>query len=141
MARTEEFQRASSVPRANSHFPKAATPVTETRRPRPSRLHETAPVIQTRTKAQHTGEVNGGDGLYIRGAARTTFTVVASNFAPGTTGADIEHVMENLGGGMTRCTLVASNPTVIAEMDFQDKGIADKVVETFNGKKVGFDGA
>lgn len=38
---------------------------------------------------------------------------------------------------MNSCKLVASNPTVIAEMSFVEKTGAEKVIETFNGKKVG----
>ena len=61
---------------------------------------------------------------------------MAQNFAPGTTAADIESVMLSVGGQMTSCKLVASNPTVIAEMAFVEKGGAEKVIDTFNGKKV-----
>lgn len=62
--------------------------------------------------------------------------MIAQNFAPGTTAADIEQVMLGVGGPMNSCKLVAANPTVIAEMSFVEKAGADKVIETFNGKKV-----
>lgn len=62
---------------------------------------------------------------------------MAQNFAPGTTAADIDSVMVSVGGEMTSCRLVASNPTVIAEMAFVDRAGAEAVIETFNGKKVG----
>ncbi len=61
---------------------------------------------------------------------------MAQNFAPGTTAADIESVMQSVGGDMTGCRLAASSPTVIAEMTFVEKSGAEKVIETFNGKKV-----
>jgi hypothetical protein len=62
--------------------------------------------------------------------------VVASNFAPGTTAADIESVMRSVGGDLQFCRLIAATPTVIAEMGFTDAGDADKVIETFNNKRV-----
>lgn len=55
---------------------------------------------------------------------------------PGTTAADIESVMADVGGQIQSCRLVTSNPTVIAEMVFLEKGGAERVIETFNGKKV-----
>jgi len=61
--------------------------------------------------------------------------VVAQNFASGTTAADIESVMQNVGGNMTSCKLMASDPTVIAEMAFVERSGAEKVIDTFNGKK------
>lgn len=79
---------------------------------------------------------NGGPGISFKGAASGPYTVVAQNFAPGTTAADIESVMQSVGGDMTNCKLVASHPTVIAEMMFVERAGAEKVIETFNGKKV-----
>ena len=60
----------------------------------------------------------------------------AQNFAPGTTAADIESVMQNVGGQMTYCKLVSAAPTVIAEMSFVDRTGAEKVIDMFNNKKV-----
>lgn len=62
--------------------------------------------------------------------------MVASNFAPGTTAADIESVMRSVGGDLQFCRLMAAQPTVIAEMGFTNAGDADKVIETFNNKRV-----
>ncbi|KAH0341850.1 hypothetical protein KCU81_g6007, partial [Aureobasidium melanogenum] len=72
--------------------------------------------------------------ITIRGAAGP-YCVVASNFAPGTTAADIESVMAPVGGEMSGCKLVSASPTVIAEMLFLDKAGADNVINMFNGKK------
>jgi hypothetical protein len=44
--------------------------------------------------------------------------------------------MQSVGGDITSCKLVASNPTVIAEMTFVERAGAEKVIDTFNGKKV-----
>jgi len=85
------------------------------------------------------GNGNGGGNISIRGAAGGPYVVVASNFAPGTTAADIESVMRGVGGEILYCRLVASTPTVIAEMGFPELGSADRVIATFNNKKVGLD--
>lgn len=75
--------------------------------------------------------------MSIRGAATSApLVIVAQNFAPGTTAADIESVMLKVGGELTSCRLVSSTPTVIAEMQFADPAGADNVIEQFNGKKV-----
>ena len=60
----------------------------------------------------------------------------ASNFAPGTTAADIESVMQSVGGQMKYCKLASAAPTVIAEMSFVEKAGAEAVIEMFNNKKV-----
>jgi hypothetical protein len=64
------------------------------------------------------------------------YTVIASNFAPGTTAADIEAVMAPIGGEMLSCRLASSHPTVIAEMLFVEKDGAEHVIAMFNNKKV-----
>jgi hypothetical protein len=74
--------------------------------------------------------------MNIKGAASGPYIVIAQNFQLGTTAADIESVMQDVGGQLTSCKLVASNPTVIAEMAFVEKSGAEKVIDTFNGKKV-----
>lgn len=79
--------------------------------------------------------MNGGS-ISIRGAAGGPYVVMASNFAPGTTAADIESVMRSVGGDLQFCRLVAAQPTVIAEMGFTNAEDADKVIETFNNKRV-----
>lgn len=63
---------------------------------------------------------------------------MASNFAPGTTSADIESVMRSVGGDLQFCRMMSNSPTVIAEIGFVDAGDADKVIETFNNKRVSF---
>lgn len=80
-------------------------------------------------------EVENGIGLSIRGSAGP-YTVVASNFAPGTTGADVQSAMEPIGGELQSCRIVANSPTVIAEMVFTAKSGAENVISTFNNQKV-----
>ncbi|KAK0852587.1 hypothetical protein LTS02_012320 [Friedmanniomyces endolithicus] len=79
--------------------------------------------------------VDNGAGLSIRGAASGPYIVEASNFAPGTTAADIESVMQGVGGQLNYCRLVAATPTVIAQMSFVDKLGAEAVIKMFNNKK------
>ena len=74
----------------------------------------------------------------IRGIAAPEgpFTVVGSNFAPGTTAADIEAALMSTGGAMLKCKILTASPTVMAEMVFTEKTSADRVIETFNNRKV-----
>ncbi|KAF2153778.1 hypothetical protein K461DRAFT_320008 [Myriangium duriaei CBS 260.36] len=80
------------------------------------------------------GRIAPNAELNIRGAAGP-YTVVAQNFAPGTTAADIESVMQPFGGAMISCKVIAARPTVIAELVFAEKQGADKVISTFNNQK------
>jgi hypothetical protein len=78
-------------------------------------------------------------GINIRGMGEApTFTVIAQNFAPGTTAADIEAVLapDPVEAGLVKCRLLASNPTVIAELVFSKRQTAETIIATFNNKKV-----
>ncbi|KAI2631029.1 hypothetical protein GGR54DRAFT_182248 [Hypoxylon sp. NC1633] len=72
-------------------------------------------------------------GMTIRGLAGPS-AVMAQNFAPGTTAADIESAMTPVGGIVSSCRLVKTQPIVIAEIIFESKEGADRVVEMFNNK-------
>ena len=72
--------------------------------------------------------------MSIRGAAGP-FVVLAANFAPGTTAADIESVMQEIGGECS-CKILELRPAVLAQMTFTERAGAEKVISTFNGKKV-----
>lgn len=88
---------------------------------------------ETQRDGQQGAAFNGTE-INIRGAAGP-YCVVASNFAPGTTAADIESVMAPIGGAMLGCKLISSNPTVIVEMVFTERSGADNVIAMFNNKK------
>ncbi|KAL6718413.1 hypothetical protein ACLMJK_004502 [Lecanora helva] len=75
-----------------------------------------------------------GEEISIRGTAGP-YVVIGSNFAPGTTAADIESAMVPSGGEMQSCKILTSTPTVIAEMVFSEKQNAESVISTFNNKK------
>ena len=76
-----------------------------------------------------------GPGLTIRGLAGPC-VVVASNFAPGTTSADIQSAVDNAGLPMESCRVITSYPTVIAELMFVDKPGAENCIANFNNRKV-----
>lgn len=85
----------------------------------------------------HANIVKNEGEITIRGAAGP-YTVVGSNFAPGTTAADIESAMAPIGGSMEDCKIVSHKPVVVAEMVFLEKAKAENVIATFNDKRVGF---
>jgi hypothetical protein len=74
-------------------------------------------------------------GITIRGLAGP-FAVMAQNFAPGTTAADIESAMTPIGGIVSSCRLIKTSPIVIAEIVFESKDGADRVIETFDNQTV-----
>lgn len=74
-------------------------------------------------------------GMTIRGLAGP-FAVMAQNFAPGTTAADIESAMTPVGGEMVSCEIVKTQPFIIVEMVFASREGGEKVIETFNNKTV-----
>ncbi|EUC37040.1 hypothetical protein COCVIDRAFT_23347 [Bipolaris victoriae FI3] len=79
---------------------------------------------------------NDGAGISIRGVANGgPCTVIASNFAPGTTAADIEAVMSPIGGETLGCKLLSASPTVMVELQFATREGAENVIATFNNQK------
>ena len=89
------------------------------------------------TQSPRNGAASRGPGeeISIRGIAGP-YVVIGSNFAPGTTAADIESAMIPSGGEMQSCRIISSAPTVMAEMVFAEKHNAESVISTFNNKKV-----
>jgi hypothetical protein len=133
------MKRTPSLPRSTT--PRQNRPSGPSRPPANSRPSYTQPLADRANDVKSTGyavdeAANGAGGLNIKGAASGPSIVIAQNFQPGTTAADIESVMQEVGGEMKSCRLVASNPTVIAEMVFLEKSGAEKVIDTFNNKKV-----
>jgi hypothetical protein len=90
--------------------------------------------------SSQVGKAQPETGFSIKGTAGP-FVVQASNFAPGTTAADIEAAVQAMAidstgnSGLITCRILTNNPTVIAEMVFSERYIADRVVETFNNEK------
>ncbi|KAK4250577.1 hypothetical protein C7999DRAFT_38417 [Corynascus novoguineensis] len=92
--------------------------------------------IPTGPRAMAKAATTFNKGFTIRGLAGP-FVVMAQNFAPGTTAADIESAMTPVGGIITSCRLVKQHPIVIAEIVFESKEGADNVIATFNNQTVG----
>ena len=95
-------------------------------------LYNTAVTQPPRNGVTSKGQ---GEEISIRGTAGP-YVVIGSNFAPGTTAADIESAMVPSGGEMQNCRIISSAPTVMAEMVFAEKHNAESVISTFNNKKV-----
>lgn len=75
------------------------------------------------------------NGITIRGLAGP-FVVIAQNLAPGTTASDLESAMMPVGGLVSKCRIIKTHPIVIAEIEFQTKEGADRVIERFNNQLV-----
>ncbi|KAL2264033.1 hypothetical protein VTK26DRAFT_3337 [Humicola hyalothermophila] len=95
-----------------------------------SQQHQQQPFSKTAAKVPTT---TFNKGMTIRGLAGP-FVVMAQNFAPGTTAADIESAMTPVGGIITSCRLLKQHPIVIAEIVFESKEGADNVIATFNNQ-------
>ncbi|KAK6866203.1 RNA-binding protein [Apiospora arundinis] len=74
-----------------------------------------------------------GGGLTIRGLAGP-YAVLAQNFAPGTTAADIESAMTPVGGLVSSCKIIKTHPLVIAEIVFESREGAEQAIATFNNQ-------
>lgn len=62
--------------------------------------------------------------------------MIGSNFAPGTTAADIQSALEPVGGAIVSCRVVSTYPTVTAEMAFAERQGAESVVANFHNQRV-----
>lgn len=62
--------------------------------------------------------------------------VVGSNFAPGTTAADIQSALEPIAGPMLSCRVIGHHPMVTAEFEYADKWNAENVVANFHNQRV-----
>jgi len=86
------------------------------------------------TGAPATTDTISRGSVNIRGTAGP-YTVIAENFAPGTTAGDIQSVMQATGGDILSCVLLSRIPRVIAEVVFADKLGAQMVVEKYHNQK------
>jgi hypothetical protein len=102
---------------------------------RSSRTYDKFASVLTRN-ANPPARNNDAPGFSIRGVATGgPYTVIASNFAPGTTAADIEAVMSPHAGETLGCRLLTAAPTVMVELQVVTKEGADNVIATFNNQK------
>ncbi|KAH7040992.1 uncharacterized protein B0I36DRAFT_17867 [Microdochium trichocladiopsis] len=127
-----------SAPATNSlaariHAPGTAAPKATTQ-PRQNRASKLADAYsRTQAHAYPPPGLQQGQGITIRGLAGP-FAIMAQNFAPGTTAADIESAMTPVGGLITTCRLIKTHPIVIAEIVFESKEGAERVIQTFNNQ-------
>ncbi|RCI13712.1 hypothetical protein L249_7950 [Ophiocordyceps polyrhachis-furcata BCC 54312] len=87
--------------------------------------------------ANASPRASGVKNISIRGLAGPS-CVIAQNFAPGTTAADIESAMTPIGGEMISCSIIKTSPPLTAEMMFSSREGAERVIETFHDKTVSF---
>lgn len=79
----------------------------------------------------------GSTGYTIKGTGSTgPYIVLGSNFAPGTTAADIQSALEPVGGEIVRSRIMSQAPTVTAEIIFAEKWGAENVVANFHNQLV-----
>ncbi|KAI1168543.1 hypothetical protein F5B18DRAFT_595533 [Nemania serpens] len=90
-----------------------------------------AAASSTNSQQMNIADSQQGFGFTIKGLAGP-FAVLAQNFAPGTTAADIESALTPVGGLISSCRLVKTHPIVIAEIVFESKEGADRVIERFD---------
>ncbi|OJD21657.1 hypothetical protein ACJ73_07002 [Blastomyces percursus] len=102
----------------------------------------TRPARKNRMFSDHITRNNGQSivedrdpGFSIKRSASGPCVVLGSNFAPGTTAADIESALEPVGGTMLGCRIVSTHPEVTAEMTFEERSGAESVVARFNNQK------
>jgi hypothetical protein len=87
--------------------------------------------------AEPRSALPGGNrtNLSIKGASGP-FIVVGSNFAPGTTAADIQSALEPATGPMLSCRITSSSPSVVAEFAYAEKSAAELVVANYHNQRV-----
>ncbi|KAL5343872.1 hypothetical protein BJX70DRAFT_351959 [Aspergillus crustosus] len=83
---------------------------------------------------QATVRDNAG-GINIKGASSAPIVVVGSNFAPGTTAADIQSAIEPVSGKILSCWVTSQNPTVTAKITFAEKSAAEKAIANFHNQR------
>lgn len=81
-------------------------------------------------------KLHPSSGMTIRGLAGP-YTIIAENFAIGTTAEDIQSAMAPIGGPILKCTVNGDNP-VTSEITFESKEGADNVIAQFHGQIVSF---
>ncbi|PWY64276.1 hypothetical protein BO70DRAFT_347187 [Aspergillus heteromorphus CBS 117.55] len=125
---------ATSSPKANTPNP---PPARQGFRPGPSnrRRPDESRLLSALNPENGQANVRNGTGLSIKGAGSGPFVVVASNFAPGTTAADIQSTIEPASGEILRCWVTSQRPAVTAEITFAEKQAAESAVANFHNQK------
>ncbi|KAF7588800.1 hypothetical protein BBP40_005193 [Aspergillus hancockii] len=74
-------------------------------------------------------------GMSIKGVGSGPFAVVGSNFAPGTTAADIQSALEPITGSILSCWVTSQHPAVTAEVTFAEKWAAESAIANFHNQR------
>lgn len=74
--------------------------------------------------------------MTIKGAGSGPSVVVGSNFAPGTTAADIQAALEPVAGPVLSCWVITQHPAVSAEITFAERQSADSAIANFHNQRV-----
>jgi hypothetical protein len=116
-------------------------------RPAPSRNASTQSQRERSNRVSHAlnssassrAQPQASTGFSIKGKAGP-WTIVASNFAPGTTAADIQATLSRDAldsdgqNGLLSCRLVSTSPTVSAELVISERTIADRIISIYNNQ-------
>ncbi|PYH93249.1 hypothetical protein BO71DRAFT_399915 [Aspergillus ellipticus CBS 707.79] len=130
---------AASSPKANApHPPRAPQAFRPGARPTKRRPDETRLLSALNPENGQANVRDGtgtGTGLQIKGVSSGPFVVVGSNFAPGTTAADIQSALEPVSGKISRCWVTAQHPAVTAEITFAEKHAAESAIANFHNQR------
>ncbi|RAL11700.1 DUF185-domain-containing protein [Aspergillus homomorphus CBS 101889] len=74
-------------------------------------------------------------GMTIKGAGSGPSVVIGSNFAPGTTAADIQEALEPMTGRILSCWVTTQHPAVSAEITFAERQGADSAIANFHNQR------
>ncbi|KAJ5642037.1 hypothetical protein N7490_006037 [Penicillium lividum] len=133
-------KRAASTANLRGNQPKpkpaaATRPSAQAKRPIQSNRDKNAGRILAAVDRHTQATVSGPKGgLSIKGASGP-FIVVGSNFAAGTTAADIQSALESTTGPMLSCRVIDHHPTVTAEFVFENKFSAESLVANFHNQR------
>ncbi|KAL6238669.1 hypothetical protein BDW75DRAFT_200691 [Aspergillus navahoensis] len=107
----------------------ASAKPTRRRRPDENRL------VSAISSANGQATVRNARGINIKGASSAPPVVIGSNFAPGTTAADIQSAIEPVSGKIISCWITSQKPTVTAEITFAEASSAEKAVANFHNQR------
>ncbi|RMD39660.1 hypothetical protein DV735_g5469, partial [Chaetothyriales sp. CBS 134920] len=145
-------QTPSLASRAGVQKSQRSSSSSSTTTPRPTPSSRTSSAVQAARTSRiqsalesplsSQANISKSRGISIKGAAGP-FTVVATNFAPGTTAADIESAVAHDGadadGNNTllscRLTSLHRDPTVTAELVYSDREVAERIVSLYNNQR------
>ncbi|KAL8648585.1 MAG: hypothetical protein Q9226_005929 [Calogaya cf. arnoldii] len=136
---TNIFAAAQSISKINGDFTSAPPQETIIKEaPWPVSRPATIDAREDPAETLHVNPLSSDDkaiGETLQPApSPATYTVVASNFAPGTTAADIDVFLSEEVGPIQDCRVISESPVVVAEMVFTEKSRAANAITAFDNK-------